>query len=152
MPRFETTHRVAFTPMQMLELVADVERYPEFFPLCEALVVRSREEKDGRTILVADMTVGYKAFRETIRSRVTVDREAMTVAADLVEGPFTELANRWAFAPAPGGADVRFGIAYEFKSFLLQMVVGAVFEQAFRRCTEAFEARARQIYGTAPAA
>lgn len=151
MPRFETTRRVPFTPLQMLDLVADVEHYPEFFPLCEALTVASRSDEGPRTVLVADMTVGYKAIRETITSRVTVDRAAMTVAADLVRGPFTELTNRWAFTPAPGGCDVRFAIAYEFKSLLLQMVVGAVFEQAFRRCTDAFEARARHVYGT-PAA
>lgn len=147
MPSFQTTRRVAFTPRQMLDLVADVERYPEFFPLCEALTVRSRREEGERTVLVAAMTVGYKAFRETITSRVTIDRATMTVAADLIDGPFTQLANRWAFAPAPDGSDVRFSIAYEFKSFLLQMVVGAVFDQAFRRCTSAFEARARQVYG-----
>jgi coenzyme Q-binding protein COQ10 len=150
MPSFETTRRVAFTPRQMLDLVADVERYPEFFPLCEALAVRSRTEEGDRTLLVADMTVGYKAFREKIASRVTVDRSRMTVAADLVEGPFRHLENRWAFAEAPGGADVRFAISYEFKSMLLQMVVGAVFDQAFRRCVEAFEARARQVYGDKP--
>ena len=147
MPSFETTRRVAFTPRQMLDLVADVERYPEFFPLCEALTVRSRHDEGDRSVIVAAMTVGYKAIRETITSRVTVDRAALIVAADLVDGPFTHLANRWAFAPAPGGSDVRFSIAYEFKSFLLQMIVGAVFDQAFRRCTDAFEARARQVYG-----
>lgn len=148
MPSFETTHRVAFTPAQMLDLVADVERYPEFFPLCEALTVRSRStDAEGRSQLVADMTIGYKAIRETIRSRVTIDRETMAVRADLVSGPFRKLENRWSFEPAPGGCDVKFGLAYEFSSFLLQMVVGAVFDQAFRHCTGAFEARAQQIYG-----
>jgi coenzyme Q-binding protein COQ10 len=147
MPSFVTTRRVAFTPRQMLDLVADVESYPQFFPLCEALKVRSRQDDGDRTLLVADMTVGYKAFRETITSRVAIDRAGMTVAADLVDGPFRHLENRWAFADAPGGADVRFSIAYEFKSMLLQMVVGAVFDQAFRRCVEAFETRAREVYG-----
>lgn len=148
MPSFETTQRVAFTSAQMLDLVADVERYPEFFPLCESLVVRSRSvDIEGRPQIVADMTIGYKAIRETITSRVTVDRQAMTVRADLVKGPFRQLENRWAFKEAPGGCDVKFAIAYEFNSFLLQMVVGAVFDQAFRRCTQAFEERARHIYG-----
>ncbi len=147
MPSFETIHRVAFTPRQMLDLVADVESYPQFFPLCEGLTVKSRQADGDRTILVADMTVGYKAIRETITSRVVVDPEQMKVSADLVSGPFRQLENRWSFTPATGGCDVRFSIAYEFNSFLLQMVVGAVFDQAFRRCTDAFEARARQVYG-----
>lgn len=79
------------------------------------------------------MDVGYKAIRETFTSRVTLDPEALTVRSGLVDGPFRTLENRWSFAPAAGGADVRFFITYEFKSMLLQMLVGAMFEQAFRR-------------------
>lgn len=150
MPSFETTRRVGFTPRQMLDLVADVEKYPLFFPLCEALAVRSRQADGDRTIVVADMTVGYKAIRETITSRVTVDPGRMAVVADLVQGPFRELQNRWTFTPAPGGCDVHFFITYEFKSLVLQMLVGTVFDRAFRRCTEAFEERAHVVYSTAP--
>ncbi len=147
MPSFETTQRVGFTPRQMLDLVADVEKYPLFFPLCEAMSVRSRDTDQDCIILIADMTVGYSAIRETITSRVTVDPARLLVVADLVEGPFRVLQNRWTFTPAPGGCDVHFFITYEFKSLMLQMLVGAVFDRAYRRCTEAFEARARVVYG-----
>ena len=149
MPAFETTRRVAFTPLQMMELVADVERYPEFVPLCEGLRVLSREAAGNPETVVAAMDVGYKGIRETFTSRVTVDRAGLKVAADLIEGPFHHLTNRWTFTAAPGGSDVRFAISYEFKSFMLQMLVGALFDQAFRRFTEAFEARARVVYGDA---
>jgi coenzyme Q-binding protein COQ10 len=152
MPSFETTRRVAFTPAQMFDLVADVEKYPEFLPLCEGLRVLSRQTIGGLPVVVAAMDVGYKAIRETFTSRVTLDRPAMKVAADLVDGPFQRLVNRWTFVEAPGGCEVRFFIDYEFKSFLLQMLVGAMFEQAFRKFTEAFEQRARQVYGTNPVA
>ena len=151
MPAFSTTRRVPFTSRQMFDLVADVESYPEFFPLCEALRVTSREQNGGLGILVAEMVVGYGAIRETITSRATLDPGKLTVAADLVEGPFNKLENRWRFTAAPGGCDVHFAIDYEFSSFMLQMLVGAVFEQAFRRCTEAFETRARDVYGSPPA-
>lgn len=152
MPAFETTRRVAFTPAQMIELVADVERYPAFLPLCEGLRVISRGPSGNPQVVVAAMDVGYKAIRESFTSRVTIDREAMTVRADLVEGPFRQLENRWTFMPTPDGCEIRFAIAYEFKSMLLQMLVGGVFEQAFRRFAEAFEARAQAVYGTAQAA
>lgn len=148
MPSFETTHFVAFTPAQMFDLVADVERYPEFVPLCEGLRVLGRERQGDVEVVVAAMDVGYKAIRETFTSRVTMDRPALKVSADLVEGPFSRLANRWSFADAPGGAMVTFKIDYEFKSFMLQMLVGGMFEQAFRRFTQAFEERARVVYGT----
>ena len=147
MPSFETIRRVPFSPQQMLALVADVENYPKFFPLCEKLRVSSRSRDGERTVLLADMTVGYKGFHETITSRVVVDPVQMTVSADLVRGPFRHFENRWSFTPAPGGCDVRFAIDYAFNSVVLQLVVGAVFDRAFRRCTEAFEERARQVYG-----
>ena len=145
MPAFATTRRVPFTSRQMFDLVADVENYPKFFPLCEALRVKSRDA-NGKG-LVAEMDVGYSAIRETITSRVVLDRANLAVAADLVKGPFKKLENRWRFTEAPGGCDVQFAIDYEFSSFMLQMLVGAVFDQAFRRCTEAFEKRAHEVYG-----
>lgn len=146
MPSFETTRRVAFTPRQMFDLVADVEKYPEFLPLCEDLTVRSRKRDGDCEIVLATMEVGYKAIRESFTSRVTIDPAKLTVRADLVEGPFRHLENRWSFAEAPGGSDVLFFISYEFSSFMLQMLVGAVFDQAVRRYTEAFEERARAVY------
>lgn len=152
MPSFNITRRLPFTPRQMFDLVADVERYPEFLPLCEALVVRSRETVGEVQVLVADMTAGYQAIRETFRSRVTLDPGAMSVDVEGVPnspGPFRTIANRWRFKAAPGGCDVDFFIAYEFKSVMLQMLVGALFERAFRRYTTAFEDRARVIYGSA---
>lgn len=152
MPSFETTRRVPFTPQQMFDLVADVEQYPKFLPLCEGLRVRSRAIVGDVETIVADMDVGYKAIRETFTSRVTLDRSKLAVRTELVDGPFRALENRWTFTMVPGGTDVRFFISYEFKSLMLQMLVGAVFDQAFRRFAEAFEARARVVYGTSPSA
>jgi coenzyme Q-binding protein COQ10 len=149
MPSFRTTRRVPFTPRQMFDLVADVERYPEFLPLCEALVVRSRHRDGESDIVVADMTVGYHAIRETFTSRVTLDPAQPAVLAQGTpdsRGPFSRLENRWQFRAAPGGCDVDFFIAYEFKSMMLQMLVGALFDRAFRRYTRAFEERAQAIY------
>ena len=148
MPSFETTRRVPYTPHQMFDLVADVEQYPRFFPLCEGMRVRTRERKGETEILVASMDIGYKAIRETITSRVTLDRRNLAVRVDFVDGPFRVLENRWRFNEGKSGdTDVRFFISYEFKSMMLQMLVGALFDQAFRHCVGAFEARAREVYG-----
>lgn len=151
MPAYRTTRRVPFTPRQMLDLVADVERYPEFLPLCEALTVRRREREGEAEILIADMSVGYKAIHETFTSRVRIDAAGLEVAESGVPGamgPFSRLENRWQFRPAPGGGcDVDFSIAYELRSAMLRMLVGALFDRAFARYTEAFEARARIVYG-----
>jgi coenzyme Q-binding protein COQ10 len=150
MPSFRTTRRVPFTPHQMFNLVADVERYPEFLPLCEALLVRSRDVQGDCEVLIADMTVGYKAIRETFTSRVSLDPARCEVSAAGVPGlmgPFRRLENRWQLRAAPGGCEVDFFIAYEFTSGMLQMLVGALFDRAFRRYTRAFEERAEAVYG-----
>jgi coenzyme Q-binding protein COQ10 len=149
MTRFETRHRVAFSGRQMYDLVADVEKYPLFLPLCEALVVRKRTTEGSMTMITADMTVGYKAIRETFTSRVTLEPDAMRIVARADDGPFRHLENRWDFREvAQGACDIDFFVAYEFKSMMLQILMGAMFEHAVRRFTEAFEARAKVVYGS----
>lgn len=147
MPSFETRRQVPFTPIEMFDLVADVERYPEFVPMCEGLTVLSREGDGNPRTLVAAMDVGYKAIRESFTSQVTLDRTVPSVRADLVQGPFNRLINQWSFIPNAGGCEIRFFIDYEFKSMMLQLLFGAAFEQAFGRFAEAFEERAHTIYG-----
>jgi coenzyme Q-binding protein COQ10 len=147
MPSFSIRRRVPFTPRQMFDLVADVEQYPRFLPLCEALRVRSREHRDGKDYLVADMTVGYKAIRETFTSKVALDPATDRVLVTYVDGPFKYLENRWHFVPAGAGTDVVFDLSYEMKSRMFAVLVGAVFDKAFRKFAEAFEERAGQIYG-----
>jgi len=134
----------------MFDLVADVERYPEFLPLCEALSVRSRKERDGKTLLIADMTVGYKAIRETFTSQVLLKPDELVIDVKYLDGPFKYLDNKWSFEPhADGGCEVRFFIDYEFKSMVLGALMGGMFDRAFRMFAEAFEKRARAIYGEA---
>lgn len=148
MPKFETTRFVRHTPEQMFALVADVERYPQFLPLCEALTVRSRKEREGKTILVADMTVGYKAIRETFTSQVLLKPDENIIEVKYLDGPFKYLTNIWRFEPsADGGSEVIFFIDYEFKSRVLGALMGTIFDRAFRMFAEAFEKRADQIYG-----
>lgn len=130
----------------MFALVADVEKYPQFLPLCDALTIRSRKERDGKTLLLADMTVGYKAIRETFTTQVLLNPAELTIDVKYIEGPFKYLDNRWRFQPAPEGCVVDFYIDYEFKSRILGAVMGSMFDRAFRMFAEAFEQRADKIY------
>ncbi|MET3612778.1 coenzyme Q-binding protein COQ10 [Rhizobium aquaticum] len=149
MPQFETRRPVPQSPDQMFALVADVEKYPEFLPLCEGLVVRSRKERDGKALLVADMTVGYKAIRETFTTQVLLNPAERAIDVKYLDGPFRYLDNRWRFNDLPdGGCEVHFFIDYEFKSRILGAVMGSMFDRAFRMFSEAFEARATKIYAT----
>jgi coenzyme Q-binding protein COQ10 len=135
----------------MYDLVADVEQYPKFLPLCEGLSVKKRGREGDKAALICEMTVGYHAIRESFTSRVVLDPDALQVHAgsvpDYPSGPFRQVENRWTFAPAEGGCDVQFYISYEFKSLVMQMLVGSLFDRVFRRYTQAFEERAQVVYG-----
>src|ERR1700730_9004887 len=117
MPSFHTTHLVPHGADEMFELVTDVESYPRFVPLCRALRVRRREEKSGTVTLIADMTVGYKAIRETFTSRVTCERSKLKILVEYIDGPFRHLENLWVFHNRDDGRAcvVEFYIRYEFK-------------------------------------
>jgi len=147
MPSFRTTRRVPYTADEMFDLVADVEKYPLFLPLCEALRIRRREERDQRPVFVADMTIAYKIIRETFTSRVTLDREARAILVEYLDGPFSHLQNRWTFQPTESGCEIGFFIDWELRSRTLGMLVGSVFDRVFRRYAEAFEQRADVVYG-----
>ena len=152
MPKFETVRTVKHSPVQMFALVADVAKYPQFLPLCERLEVRSRQERDDKTLLVADMTVAYKMVRETFASQVLLRPSERRIDVKYIEGPFRYLDNRWTFEPRPdGGTDVRFFIDYEFRSRMLGVLMGSMFDYAFRRFAQAFEERADAIYGRSAA-
>ena len=149
MPQFTTTRHLRHSAADMFDLVADVERYPEFVPLCKSLKVRRRiEEPECVLILVADMTVAYKLIHESFVSRVTLDRPNLQILVEYLDGPFSHLENRWTFRPTGERAcEVSFFISYEFKSRMLGMLMGSMFDLAFRRFAAAFEARADKIYG-----
>ena len=167
MPQFSTRRRVGHSAAEMFDLVADIERYPEFVPLCRSMRVRRRSLEEGREVVVAEMTVAYKLLRETFASRVTLDREALTIDVAYLDGPFSRMENRWRFHEIPvtregaavageGGAgaqeaasDVEFFISYEFRSRTLALLMGAMFDAAFRRFATAFERRADIVFGRA---
>ncbi|WP_150524935.1 type II toxin-antitoxin system RatA family toxin [Roseibium sediminis] len=149
MPSFSSTHHVRHKAADMFALVADVEQYPQFVPLCQGLQVRGRKDMgEGREVLVADMTVAYKVFKETFTSRVELRPEENTILVQYLDGPFKHLENKWTFADTDdGGCDVGFFISYEFKSRTLGSMMGAMFDRAFRKFSVAFEERANLVYG-----
>jgi coenzyme Q-binding protein COQ10 len=153
MPQFTTTRRVRHSAGEMFDLVAAVEHYPEFVPLCRSLTVRRRtKDGEGRDVVVVDMTVAYKFIRETFTSRVTLDRPKLEILVEYLEGPFQTMNNRWSFRPAgEQSCEVEFFIVYEFRSRTLGLLMGSIFDAAFRRFSAAFERRADQVYGAQPA-
>jgi coenzyme Q-binding protein COQ10 len=153
MPSFYTSRRVAHSASDMFALVAAVEHYPEFVPLCQSMRVLRREQAGGEEAVIATMTVAYKLFTESFTSRVALNPSERLIKVDYLDGPFRRLHNRWTFTPlGPSQSEIGFFLDYEFKSKALQMLMGAVFDRAFRTFADAFEARANIVYGKRPLA
>ena len=147
---YEIKHPVAHSADDMFKLVADVESYPKFLPLCEALKLKRRENRDGKEVLMTTMVVGYKLIRESFTTEVILDTDARSIVVHYLDGPFSYLENRWSFRPLTSKAcEIDFYIAYSFRSRLLERLMGGLFDKAVRRYTTAFEERADAIYGEA---
>src|SRR4051794_35031342 len=143
MPRHSETRHLPYTPEQLFDLVADVSRYAEFLPWVVAVRVRSSSE----TETIADLVVGFNAFKERFTSRV-VKQRPRSITVDYVEGPLKYLHNAWTFdRTADGGTDVGFSVDFAFKSRIFESLAGAMFDRALRRMTTAFEQRAAALYG-----
>jgi coenzyme Q-binding protein COQ10 len=142
MPTHAERRILRYSPEQMFDLVADVRRYPEFLPWCVGARVLTRTEEE----LVADLTIGFRMFRESFRSRVALERPG-EVRVTYENGPFRYLNNTWKFKPAPQGCEIDFFVDFEFRSQLLQAVIGVVFNEATRVMVRSFERRAMSLYG-----
>jgi coenzyme Q-binding protein COQ10 len=136
---------VPYTADQMFQIVADVERYPEFLPWVSALHIVSREQVKGRDILKARMTVGFRSFRESYTSRVNLDPAGRTIDVVQTDGPFRVLENHWRFTPEGAGCRIDFSIRFEFRNLLLNAVAGAAFGRVMLKTEDAFIDRAREL-------
>ena len=144
MPTHAEKRELPYRPEQLFDLVADIERYPEFLPWCVAARIRSREEN----LVVADLVIGFKMVRERFTSRVKLDRPNLRIDVAYTEGPFRYLNNHWLFEVLPnGGCRIDFYVDFEFRSAMLQRIIGVLFNEAVRRMVHAFENRARKLYG-----
>ena len=145
MPTHAEKRVLPYTPEQLFSLVADIERYPAFLPWCVGVRIKERRPD----LVVADMVIGFKMFRERFTSRVALERPRR-IDVTYAEGPFRRLNNHWVFKKVPGGCRIDFYVDFEFKSRLMQKLIEVLFSEAVRRMVGAFEKRARDLYGAAP--
>ena len=143
MPRHSETRHLPYTPEQLFDLVADVQNYDKFLPWVVAVRVRSSTERET----VADLVVGFNAFKERFTSKVAKERPTR-ILVDYIEGPLKYLHNEWRFDRAPdNGTNLLFSVDFAFKSRLFETLAGSMFDRALRRMTAAFEQRAAALYG-----
>ncbi|PCH92932.1 MAG: ubiquinone-binding protein [Rhodobacteraceae bacterium] len=147
MPTHAEKRVMPYSAQQMYDLIADVGSYPAFLPWCSAARVRGQKASGDLEILEVDLVISFKVFRERFGSRVTLNSAAQKIDVEYLDGPFKYLNNHWSFSDCEGGCEVDFFVDFEFKSKILQALIGVVFGEAMQRIVGAFETRAKVLYG-----
>lgn len=147
MPAHSETRHLPFTPQQMYDLVADVASYPAFLPWTAAARIRSVTDHGDHAVMLADLVISFKVFRERFGSKVTLWPERKQIDTEYIDGPFRYLESTWEFREAEGGCEVAFRVDFEFRNKLLQGAAGMFFNEAMQRIVRAFESRAQELYG-----
>ncbi len=148
MHSYTETKLLPYSPAQIFALVADIEQYPEFLPWCRAARVVRRE---GDGAFLGELIISFSHLTERYTSRVVpvppAGDAAGSIEVSLVDGPFKTLANHWRFVPKDGGCEIQLELEFEFKSKLLDRLIGSMFERATTKMVGAFTARAEALYG-----
>ena len=147
MPTHSETRKLPYTAQQMYDLVGDVASYPKFLPWTAAARIRSRQEMGDHEVMLADLVISFKVFREKFGSRVTLWPEDMRIDTEYLDGPFHHMISKWGFTDVEGGCEVSFFVDFEFRNRILQGAAGMFFYDAMQRIVRAFERRAAQLYG-----
>ena len=149
MPTHSETRLLPYTAQQMYDLVADVASYPQFLPWTAAARIRSRDDQGDHEVMLADLVISFKVFRERFGSRVTLWPEEQRIDTEYLDGPFKYMVSKWAFTDTDEGVEVAFFVDFEFRNRLLQGAAGMFFYEAMQRIVRAFERRAAELYGSA---
>ena len=148
MPKHSENRKVPYSASKMFDLVSDVESYPAFLPWCSGARINCQYNADNKYVIIADLIISFKAFREQFTSEVTLDRNSNEILVNYVDGPFKYLINRWQFTDEKDDECMAaFAVDFEFKSKILQAVIGIVFNDAMIKIVGAFEKRAFDLYG-----
>lgn len=150
MPSHREKRKLPYSAEQMYTLVGDVASYPEFLPWCSGARIRSRIQEGQAEVVLADLVISFKVFRERFGSKVTLWQDDMKIDTQYLDGPFKFLKSTWSFQDLEAGCcEVEFYVDFEFKNRLLQGAAGLFFNEAMQRVVHAFEARAEILYGAA---
>lgn len=147
MPTHSETRTLPYSAQQMYDLVADVASYPKFLPWTAAARIRSTEDKGDHTVMLADLVISFKVFREKFGSRVVLRPGDKLIETEYLDGPFSHMQSTWGFKDVPEGCEVSFFVDFEFRNRLLQSAAGMFFYEAMQRIVRAFERRAAELYG-----
>ena len=146
MPKASVKKLIECKKEQLIDLVLDIEKYPEFVPFCVSAKVYEKKEKSNLLLIVADLTIGKGPFKDTYKSDVKYNIKEDAIFVTNLDGPLKHLENTWHFKEKNNITEVSFEVDFELKNELLNIVMKKSFQFALDRIAEAFQKRAEDLF------
>ena len=146
MPKASVKRLIECKKDQLIDLVLDIEKYPEFVPFCLGSHVYEKNKEGSFTLIIADLTIGKGPFKDTYKSDVKFNKEDSTINVTNIGGPLNHLENNWKFNEMKGGTEISFDIDFEIENKFLNVLMSKSFKFGLNKIADAFQRRAEDLY------
>ena len=146
MPKASVKRLIECKKDQLIDLVLDIEKYPEFVPFCLGSHIYERNKEGNQTLIIADLTIGKGPFKDTYKSDVKFNKENSTINVTNIGGPLNHLENIWSFNETKVGTEISFNIDFEIQNKFLNVLMSKSFEFGLNKIADAFQKRAEDLY------
>jgi coenzyme Q-binding protein COQ10 len=146
MPKASVKRLIECKKDQLIDLVLDIEKYPDFIPFCLDSHVHEKNIEGRQILIIADLTIGKGPFKDTYKSDVKFDKENNTINVTNIGGPLNYLENNWKFIEIDGGTEISFDIDFEIENKFLNVLMSKSFELGLNKIADAFQKRAEDLY------
>ena len=146
MPKASVKRLIECNKNQLIDLVLDIEKYPEFVPFCLASHVYEKNNEANQTLIIADLTIGKGPFKDTYKSDVKFNKKDGTINVTNIGGPLNHLDNNWSFKETKVGTEISFDIDFEIENKFLNVLMSKSFEYGLNKIADAFQNRAETLF------
>jgi len=146
MPSSSVKKKISCSKKDLINMVLDIEKYPEFVPWCLDSKVYEKKDKGDTVEIIADLTIGKSFFKETYKSFVIYSKSADTIYVTCMEGPLKHLENKWFFKDLGEASQVEFQVDFELKNKMLNLFMNKSFDLGLIKIADAFQKRANELF------
>ena len=146
MPSASIKKEIPCSKENLIKMVLDIEKYPEFVPWCLSTKIYSKKHKGNKIEIIADLTIGKSFFNETYKSFVIYDKSSDSINVTNIEGPLKHLENKWYFKQLGNNSEVDFHVDFELKNKILNSLMIKFFGVGLKKIADAFEKRATNLF------
>ena len=149
MPKASVKRSIECKKKQLVDLVLDIEKYPEFVPFCLGAKIHEKKEKEDLILIIADLTIGKGLFKDTYKSDVKFNKKNDSIYVTNLDGPLKHLENKWHFKEENKITEVSFDVDFELKNDFLNIIMTKSFQFGLDKIADAFQKRAKDLFSNA---